>query len=166
MTYAPRGRHFEEFSAGEAFTTAARTVTEGAVDSFAGLSGDFNPLHTDEESARQSPMKGRIAHGMLVLAVATGQANQLGIFEGTTLALLGMDKIRWTAPVRLGGRHDPHGPNRAGGAAILQARPGCPGHGRGRAEPARGDGLPGRMDHPHGAAALSAVTRSIPAGTC
>jgi acyl dehydratase len=47
-------------------------------------------------------MKGRIAHGMLVLAVATGQANQLGIFEGTTLALLGMDKIRWTAPVRLG----------------------------------------------------------------
>ena len=102
MTYAPRGRHFEEFTVGEAFTTAARTVTEGAVDSFAGLSGDFNPLHTDEESARQSAMKGRIAHGMLVLAVATGEANQLGIFEGTTLALLGMDRIRWTAPVRLG----------------------------------------------------------------
>ena len=39
-------------------------------------------------------MKGRIAHGMLVLAVATGEANQPGIFEGTTLALLGMDKIR------------------------------------------------------------------------
>ncbi len=47
-------------------------------------------------------MKGRIAHGMLVLAIATGQANQLGLFEGTTLALLGMDTIRWTAPVRLG----------------------------------------------------------------
>ena len=82
MTYAPRGRHFEEFSVGEAFTTAARTVTESAVDSFAGLSGDYNPLHTDEESARQSPMKGRIAHGMLVLAVATGQANQLGSSRG------------------------------------------------------------------------------------
>lgn len=102
MTYAPRGRHFEEFSVGEAFTTAARTITEGAVDSFAGLSGDFNPLHTDEEFSRQGPMKGRIAHGMLVLAVATGQVNQLGIFEGTTLALLGMDRIRWTAPVRPG----------------------------------------------------------------
>ena len=96
MTYAPRGRHFEEFTAGEAFTTAARTVTEGAVDSFAGLSGDFNPLHTDEESARQSAMKGRIAHGMLVLAVATGEANQLGIFEGTTSRFSG-----WT---RSGGR--------------------------------------------------------------
>lgn len=102
MTYLPRGRHFEEFTVGETFTTTARTVTEGAVDRFAGLSGDFNPLHTDEESARQGPMKGRVAHGMLVLAIATGQANQLGLFEGTTLALLGMDRIRWTAPVRLG----------------------------------------------------------------
>jgi acyl dehydratase len=102
MAYAPRGRHWDAFQAGETFTTAARTVTEGAVDLFAGLSGDFNPLHTDEESARQLPMKGRIAHGMLVLSVATGLANQLGLFEGTTLALLGMDRIRWTAPVRLG----------------------------------------------------------------
>ena len=102
MSHVPRGRYFDDFAAGETFTTAARTVTEGAVDQFAGLSGDFNPLHTDEESARQSPMKGRIAHGMLVLAIATGQVNQLGLFEGTTLALLGMDRIRWTAPVRLG----------------------------------------------------------------
>ena len=102
MSHAARGRYWDEFSQGETFTTAARTVTEGAVDLFAGLSGDFNPLHTDEEAARQTPLKGRIAHGMLVLAVATGQVNQLGLFEGTTLALLGMDRIRWTAPVRLG----------------------------------------------------------------
>jgi acyl dehydratase len=102
MPYAPRGRYWDEFGEGETFTTAARTVTEGAVDLFAGLSGDFNPLHTDEESAQQGPMKGRIAHGMLVLSVATGLGNQLGLFEGTTLALLGMERIRWTAPVRPG----------------------------------------------------------------
>ncbi len=102
MAYAPRGRYFDDFAVGDTFTTAARTVTEGAVDLFAGLSGDFNPLHTDEEQARQGPMQGRIAHGILVLAIATGQANQLALFEGTTLALLGMDKIRWSAPVRLG----------------------------------------------------------------
>src|SRR5262245_25740181 len=102
MAYTPRGRYWDDFKEGDTFTTAARTVTEGAVDLFAGLSGDFNPLHTDEEQARQGPMKGRIAHGMLVLSVATGLANQLGLFEGTTLALLGMDKIRWTAPVRPG----------------------------------------------------------------
>ena len=109
-------------------------------------------------------MKGRIAHGMLVLAVATGQVNQLGIFEGTTLALLGMDRIRWTAPVRLGDTiHTVLTVRETRG--VLEARPGRPGHGRGRAESARGDGLPGRVDDPHGAAALSAVTRSIPAGT-
>jgi 3-hydroxybutyryl-CoA dehydratase len=102
MSYVTRGRHFEDFTVGETFTTVARTVTESAVEQFAGLSGDFNPLHTDEESARQGPMKGRIAHGMLVLSVATGQVNQLGLYEGTTLALLGMDRIRWLAPVRLG----------------------------------------------------------------
>jgi acyl dehydratase len=102
MAYTPRGRYWDAFEEGETFTTAARTVTEAAVDAFAGLSGDFNPLHTDEEAARQTPMKGRIAHGMLVLSVATGLANQLGLFEGTTLALLGMDRIRWTAPVRPG----------------------------------------------------------------
>ena len=102
MSHAPRGRYFDDFAVGDTFTTAARTVTEGAVDQFAGLSGDFNPLHTDEESARRGPMGGRIAHGMLILAIATGQVNQLGLFEGTTLALLGMDRIRWTAPVRLG----------------------------------------------------------------
>ncbi len=102
MPYQPRGRFWDDFKQGETFVTAARTITEGAVDLFAGLSGDFNPLHTDEETARQLPMKGRIAHGMLVLSVATGLANQLGLFEGTTLALLGMDRIRWTAPVRPG----------------------------------------------------------------
>jgi acyl dehydratase len=102
MPYTPRGRYWDEFSEGETFSTAARTVTEGAVDLFAGLSGDFNPLHTDEESAQKGPMKGRIAHGMLVLSVATGLGNQLGLFEGTTLALLGMDRIKWTAPVRPG----------------------------------------------------------------
>jgi acyl dehydratase len=102
MAYVPKGRSWDEFREGETFTTAARTVTESAVDAFAGLSGDFNPLHTDEEWARQTPMKGRIGHGMLVLSVATGLANQLGLFEGTTLALLGMDRIKWTAPVRAG----------------------------------------------------------------
>jgi acyl dehydratase len=102
MPYAPRGRYWDEFGEGETFTTAARTITEGAVDLFAGLSGDFNPLHVDEESAQKSPMKGRIAHGMLVLSMATGLGNQLGLFEGTTLALLGMDRIKWTAPVRPG----------------------------------------------------------------
>jgi len=102
MAYQPHGRTFEEFKAGETFESQARTVEVGDVSLFAGLTGDFNPLHTDEETARQTPLKGRIAHGLLTLGISGGQQNQLGLFEGTTLALLGLDKLRFTAPVRFG----------------------------------------------------------------
>ena len=78
------------FKVGDKFTTASRTITEADVVNFAGISGDFNPLHTDEEFGKSTRFKGRVAHGMLSVAVATGLANQLGIFEGTTIALLSM----------------------------------------------------------------------------
>lgn len=90
MTYKFKGKTFDEFKVGDEFSTASRTITEADVVNFAGLSGDFNPLHTDEEFGKSTPFKGRVAHGMLSVAIATGLANQLGIFEGTTVALLSM----------------------------------------------------------------------------
>lgn len=102
MPWTPGGRFFEEFEPGETFTTAARTITEGDVSLFAGLSGDYNPLHVDEETARRTPLKGRIAHGVLTLAIATGQVSRLGVFEGTILGLLGMDRVRFAGAVRFG----------------------------------------------------------------
>lgn len=102
MSYQPRGKYFEEFKVGEVFETAARTINPADVSNFAGVSGDFNPLHTDEEMAKQTPFGGRVAHGILTLAISSGQQNQLGLFEGTTLALLGIDKLRFTGPVRFG----------------------------------------------------------------
>lgn len=101
MGYKLRGLTFEEFEDGAVYTTASRTVTEADVVAFAGLSGDFNPLHTDETFAASTPFGTRIAHGALALAIATGLANQLGIFEGTTIALLEM-QTRFTGPVRFG----------------------------------------------------------------
>jgi acyl dehydratase len=101
MAYQPKGKRFEEFEVGDEFVTAARTITEGDVSLFAGLSGDFNPLHMNEEHAKKTPFGGRIAHGLLGVAVATGLANQLGIFEGTTHALLSMN-VRYTGAVRFG----------------------------------------------------------------
>ena len=102
MAYEPKGRYWDDFKVGETFETAARTVEAGDVGLFAGLSGDFNPLHLNEEFAKTTPFGGRVAHGILTLAISNGHQNQLGIFEGTTLALLGIDRIRFTGPVRLG----------------------------------------------------------------
>jgi acyl dehydratase len=68
---------------------------------FAGVSGDYNPLHTDEEFGKTTPFGSRIAHGVLGLAIATGQANQLGIFEGTTIALM-TQTIKYTGAVKFG----------------------------------------------------------------
>ena len=101
MPYQFKGKHFDEFAVGERFVTASRTVSEADVVAFAGVSGDFNPLHTDELFAKGTPFGTRIAHGMLVLSIATGLANQLGIFEGTTMALM-EQRVRYTGAVRFG----------------------------------------------------------------
>jgi acyl dehydratase len=96
-----RGLKFDQFELGQKFYTARRTVTEADVATFAGLSGDYNPLHTDEVYMSDHPFKTRIAHGMLGMSIATGLANQLGIFEGTTLALLEM-RIKYTGAMFFG----------------------------------------------------------------
>lgn len=93
-----RGLLFDELETGQVFGSGARTVTEADVVGFAGLSGDYNPLHTDEEFARATPFRGRIAHGLLVQSIASGLANQTKIFEGTIAALQEM-VIRFRAPV-------------------------------------------------------------------
>src|SRR3990170_604794 len=101
MTSKTRGLTFEQFNLGDTFTSQARTVTEADVVNFAGLSGDFNPLHTDEEFGKATPFGGRIAHGMLVAAMATGMANWTGVFEGTTIALM-EQVIQYKGAVKFG----------------------------------------------------------------
>jgi 3-hydroxybutyryl-CoA dehydratase len=65
--------HLEEISPGTRFQTRRRTVTEAHIATFAGVSGDFNPLHVDEIFAREeTPFGGRIAHGPLVLGISYG----------------------------------------------------------------------------------------------
>ena len=62
-----RGHFFEDLSVGMT-ATFTKTVGEAEIGMFAELSGDFNPVHLDEEFARATPFKGRIAHGMLSAA--------------------------------------------------------------------------------------------------
>ncbi|MCP4419598.1 MAG: dehydratase, partial [Chloroflexi bacterium] len=96
-----RGLTFDEFEIGNQYESQGRTVTEADVVMFAGLSGDFNPLHTDAEFGKSTPFGERIAHGMLVVAIATGMANWTGVFEGTTLALM-EQVIRYKGAVLFG----------------------------------------------------------------
>ena len=98
---SPRGRFFDQLEVGEAFLTQARTITEADVVHFAGISGDYNPLHIDHEHASGTVFRGRIAHGLLVQSVASGLAWQLGLFDGTIAALKEM-VIRFQSPVLLG----------------------------------------------------------------
>jgi acyl dehydratase len=95
------GLTYDEFDIGKIFVSPGRTVTESDVVMFAGLSGDFNPLHTDAEFGKKTPFGERIAHGMLTVAMSTGMANWTGIFEGTTLALI-EQVIRYKGPVKFG----------------------------------------------------------------
>lgn len=96
-----RGRYFSEFEVGQVYESGGRTVTEGDVSLFAGLSGDFNPLHTDAVFAASTPFKQRVAHGMLAASISTGLGQTTGIFEGTTLALMGQT-FEYKAPVFFG----------------------------------------------------------------
>ena len=96
-----RGLYFEEFQIGGELVSPARTITEADIVTFAGLSGDYTQLHTDEEFARKTPYGRRIAHGMLVLSIATGLAARLGFIEGTALAFRELS-WKFSLPVFIG----------------------------------------------------------------
>ncbi|MFH1085460.1 MAG: MaoC/PaaZ C-terminal domain-containing protein [Chloroflexota bacterium] len=91
MTLArARGLYFEQFVVGEQVESPGRTVTEGDVYLFAGLSGDHNLIHCDAEFAKATPFGQRIAHGLLGLALASGLAVQCGFIAETVQAFVGL----------------------------------------------------------------------------
>ncbi len=97
------GLHFEELVEGRTFDCGGRDVGDAEIVAFAELSGDRNPLHLDDEYARATPFGGRVAHGALGIALATGLMAQTGLTAGTLVALLGID-WRFVAPIRPGDR--------------------------------------------------------------
>ncbi len=93
------GHYFEDLAVGMCFETPGRTITEADLVNFAGVSGDYNPLHTDEEFAKTTMFGRRVAHGTLVLSATAGLRQRAGIFEGTLLALLEIRSWRFLKPV-------------------------------------------------------------------
>ncbi len=94
-------RYYEDFALDETFETAGRTITESDVMAFAGLTGDYHPNHTDDVVARQSMFGGRVAHGLLIVSIASGLLLRAGL---THPSAMGMLDVRWKfhGPVRLG----------------------------------------------------------------
>jgi acyl dehydratase len=99
MSGPPR-RWFEEIEVGEEYESPGRTVTETDIVLFAGLSGDYNVLHTDAEFMKSSIFGERIAHGLLGLAI------QAGLFTRATqaYATIAVAGLRWKfkGPIKIG----------------------------------------------------------------
>jgi len=84
----------------ETLITRSRTITEADIVNYAGYSGDFAPLHMDEEYARTTPFGGRILHGCALLAICNGLIVQDGLLDDH-LAFLGCT-FTLQAPTRPG----------------------------------------------------------------
>jgi len=96
------GLYFEEFSVGQKVTTVGRTVSEADVFNFAGLTGDFNQIHTDAVFAAGTQFGQRIAHGLLGLSIATGLIMRTGLLEGTVLAFREITEWKFVKPFFIG----------------------------------------------------------------
>jgi 3-hydroxybutyryl-CoA dehydratase len=97
-----KGLYFEEFELGHKVSSPGRTVTEADILAFAGLSGDFNSIHTDAVYATTTPFGARVAHGLLVLAIVSGLGVRTGVMEGTVIAFREILDWKFSQPVFIG----------------------------------------------------------------
>jgi acyl dehydratase len=94
-------QYFEDIEVGQEYVSPGRTVTEADIVAFAGLSGDYNVLHTDAEYMKSSIFGERIAHGLLGLAIQSGLGMRAVPRPFATMAFLGL-RWRFKGPIRIG----------------------------------------------------------------
>jgi acyl dehydratase len=98
----PGAYFFEDLKPGDWFETGHLVVTEAHIVAFAGLSGDFFDVHMDDEFAREQGFPGRIAHGLLGLALTDGLKNRASV-RVMAIASLGWN-WKFTGPIVAGDR--------------------------------------------------------------
>jgi acyl dehydratase len=96
------GLWYEDFKIGDERLSPGRTITESDLMGFAGLTGDYSQVHTDEEFCKKTEFGTRIAHGLFGLSVAQGLAWRTNYTQGTGVASLGWDKWRFKKPIKIG----------------------------------------------------------------
>lgn len=100
MSFTSQHFFFDDVEVGQEWESLGRTVTEADIVNFAGLSGDFNPIHMDHEFAKTTAFRSPIAHGLLVLSIASGLA--LHTPPMRTLAFIGIRDWQFKLPVFIG----------------------------------------------------------------
>jgi len=97
----PNRQYFEDIQVGDEYVSPGRTVTEADIVAFAGLSGDYNVLHTDAEYMKTSIFGERIAHGLLGLSISSGLGSRAVVRPFATIAFLGLH-WRFKGPIKIG----------------------------------------------------------------
>jgi acyl dehydratase len=92
-------KYYDELAVGDRREFTGMTITETHVVNFAGVTGDHFGLHMDAEYAKTTPFKQRVAHGLLVLSCGAGL---IPLLPGRVQAFLGMENVRFRAPVFFG----------------------------------------------------------------
>ena len=100
MAFTDIHLYFNDVQVDQEWESQGRTVTEADIVNFAGVSGDFNPIHVDHEFCKSTPFRKPIAHGMLVFSMATGLC--LHCPPMRTMAFLGIKEWKFFEPVFVG----------------------------------------------------------------
>jgi len=98
----PEQKFFDDFEVGDVMVTRGRTIDSGNISNFAELTGDYYPLHIDEEHAKGTRFGTRLAHGPFTFTIAVGLVGLSGFYGDAITALVEIKSLRATKPVVAG----------------------------------------------------------------
>jgi len=95
-------RYYEDLQVGEEYESPGRTITEADIVNFSAISGDWSPVHTDEEYCKRSAYKTRIAHGLLGLAAVEGLKQRISAFADVRYMASLYWNYKFSGPILIG----------------------------------------------------------------
>ena len=100
MSFTNQHLFFDDVQIGQQWDSLRRTITQTDIVNFAGLSGDFNPIHMDHEFAKTTPFRRPVAHGLLIWAISSGLGSHAPPMR--TLAFMAIRDWEFRSPVFIG----------------------------------------------------------------